>query len=401
MNRRDFLRTSAIAGGSLALAGNQSLAAASPSHKDSAASAGMLSTRPGLPSLSPAQWIWYPSGRTLQNTFILFRRELLLTAKPRLATGWIGADSRYRLELNGQRVQWGPAPSDPRWAEADPLDLTGYLEPGRNVLGVTVLFYGTGDGTWPLGKPGFLFWLEIEHADGRVERVVSDGQWKAMVCRAWRPGRAKRWYLRALQEEFDARLYPYGWSGPEFQPDGKWLSAMPLVGSPNKPALSTNYDEYTLNLSGGPADTALRPRSIPLLRESLVPAAKLSETLWVEWHSTPEDYFDFRIPNAFSAEREHLANETAPGHWRVALDGTRGAVLTFEFQDYWGRGVRRRRARAGRAGCRGCLARGRVSGWPGGCWRVRRLRAGGGAGATCVTNSRILCERFDGGENEL
>jgi hypothetical protein len=333
MNRRDFLKTSAMAGGSLALTDNKSLAAASASPKDLAPHAAMLSTRPALPNLSPAQWIWYPSGRTLQNTFVLFRRELLLTAKPRRATGWISADSRYRLELNGQRVQWGPAPSDPRWAEADPLDLTGYLESGRNVIGATILFYGTGDGTWPLGKPGFLFWLEIEHADGRVERVVSDGQWKAMVCRAWRPGRAKRWYLRALQEEFDARLYPYGWSGPEFQPDGKWLSAMPLVGSPNKPALSTNYDEYTLNLSGGPADTALRPRSIPLLRESLVPAAKLSETLWVEWHSTPEDYFDFRIPNAFSATREQVANETAPGHWRVALDGTRGAVLTFEFQD--------------------------------------------------------------------
>jgi alpha-L-rhamnosidase len=333
MNRRDFLKTSAIAGGSLALADNRSLAATSPSHNDSAPNAALLSTRPGLPNLSPAQWIWYPSGRTLQNTFVLFRRELLLTAKPRRATGWLSADSRYRLELNGRRVQWGPAPSDPRWAEADPLDLTGHLESGRNVIGATVLFYGTGDGTWPLGKPGFLFWLEIEHADGRVERVVSDGAWKAMVCRAWRPGRAKRWYLRALQEEFDARLYPYGWSGPEFQPDRQWLSAMPLAGSPNKPALSTNYDEYTLNLSGGPADTALRPRSIPLLRESLVPAVKLSETMWLDWHSTPEDYFDFRIPNAFSAAREQLATKTAPGHWRVAIDGTRGAVLTFEFQD--------------------------------------------------------------------
>jgi hypothetical protein len=333
MNRRDFLKTSAIAGGSLALADNRSLVAASPSHNDSAPNAALLSMRPGLPNLSPAQWIWYPSGRTLQNTFILFRRELLLPAKPRRATGWISADSRYRLELNGQRVQWGPAPSDPRWAEADPLDLTGHLELGRNVIGATVLFYGTGDGTWPLGKPGFLFWLEIEHADGRVERVISDGQWKALVCRAWRPGRAKRWYLRALQEEFDARLYPHGWTGPEFQPDRQWLSAMPLAGSPNKPALSTNYDEYTLNLSGGPADTALRPRSIPLLRESLVSAGRLSETLWLDWHSTPEDYFDFRIPNAFSAARETFAVETAPGQWRVALDGTRGAVLTFEFQD--------------------------------------------------------------------
>jgi alpha-L-rhamnosidase len=333
MNRRDFLQTSAAAAGSLVLADNTSAAATAVSRKGSAPKAVMASNRPRLPNLEPAHWIWYPSARTLQNTFVLFRREVALSSKPRRATGWISADSRYRLELNGQRVQWGPAPSDPRWAEADPLDLTGYLEPGRNVIGVTVLFYGTGDGTWPLGKPGFMFWLEIEEAGGRVDRIVSDDQWQALVCRAWRPGRAKRWYLRALQEEFDSRLYPYGWSEPSFQPGGQWLSAMPLAGSPNKPALSTNYYEYMLDLGGGPPDAELRPRSIPLLRESLVPAARLTEALWLEWHTTPEDYFDFRIPNAFSATREPVAVETGPGQWRVELDGTRGAVLTFEFQD--------------------------------------------------------------------
>ena len=333
MNRRDFLKTSAVASGSLVLANNTPALAASAARKDSTAKAVMASTGPRLPDLSPARWIWYPSARTLQNTFVLFRREVVLTAKPRRATGWISADSRYRLEVNGQRVQWGPAPSDPRWAEADPLDLTSHLEAGRNVIGVTVLFYGAGDGTWPLGKPGFLFSLEIEQADGHVDRIVSDGEWRALVCRAWRPGRAKRWYLRALQEEFDSRLYPYGWSGTGFQPDGQWLAAMPLTGSPNKPALSTNYYEYMLDLGGGPPNSELRPRSIPLLRESLVPVAKLTETLWLEWHSTPEDYFDFRIPNAFKATREQVAVEAAPGQWRVELDGTRGAALTFEFQD--------------------------------------------------------------------
>jgi len=29
----------------------------------------------------------------------------------------------------------GPAPSDPRWPEADPLDLTSYLRKGKNVIG--------------------------------------------------------------------------------------------------------------------------------------------------------------------------------------------------------------------------------------------------------------------------
>jgi hypothetical protein len=172
MNRREFLKTSAVASGSFVLADNPSTAAAAAARKDTAPQAVMATTRPRLPDLSPARWIWYPSARTLQNTFVLFRRELNLASKPRRATGWICADSRYRLEVNGQRVQWGPAPSDPRWAEADPLDLTNHLQAGPNVLGATVLFYGVGDGTWPLGKAGFLFWLEIEHADGSVERWV-------------------------------------------------------------------------------------------------------------------------------------------------------------------------------------------------------------------------------------
>ena len=155
--------------------------------------------------------------------------------------------------------------------EADPVDLTAVLREGRNVLGATVLFYGQGDGTCPLGKAGFLFRLEIEHADGRKETIVSDASWRALLCRAWQPGHYKRWYLRALQEEFDARLYPHGWSEPGSTPTKDWLAAMPLHGSPNKPALATTAQEYLLDLGPGPPESELRPRSIPLLREVLTP----------------------------------------------------------------------------------------------------------------------------------
>src|ERR1035437_8592108 len=332
MNRREFLKTSTAAGGSLLLARTAS-DAAGPARKLIESAPVPNVAGPMLPDLSPARWIWYPSGRTLPNTFILFRRLLQLAAKPRRATGWICADSRYRLEVNGQRVQWGPAPCDPRWAEADPLDLTDRLQAGVNVLGATVLFYGTGDGTWPLGKPGFLFWLEIEHADGRLEKLVSDATWQAMLCRAWPPGHPKRWYLRALQEEFDARLYPHNWSRADFQPDAHWLPAMPMNGSPNKPALCTNYYEYMLDLGGRPPNTQLRPRNIPLMRESLVPAAKLAESCWLEWRTTPQDYFDFRVPDAFRAQRGDVATAPAPGQWPVELDGSRGAALTFELAE--------------------------------------------------------------------
>ena len=152
MKRRDFIKSSAITGGSVALLP----AACAPPREGAPRSAGgadkdvASADRPfgtgeaplpsagrhKLPDLSPARWVWYPSGRTLANTFVLFRRELDLKAAPRRATGWIHADSRYQLEVNGRRVQWGPAPSDPRWPEADPLDLTAALVPGPNVIGV-------------------------------------------------------------------------------------------------------------------------------------------------------------------------------------------------------------------------------------------------------------------------
>ena len=114
--------------------------------------------------LSPAKWIWYPSERVLQNTFVLFRKEFDLEKQPAKATGWLLADSRYQLFVNGQRVQWGPAPSDPRRPEADPVEIAQYLKPGKNVIACQVLFFGVGEGTWPMGKPGFLFRLEIDGA---------------------------------------------------------------------------------------------------------------------------------------------------------------------------------------------------------------------------------------------
>jgi hypothetical protein len=69
--------------------------------------------------LAPAKWIWYPSARTLQNTFILFRKVVKIDSEMYSKKEWIIADSRYHFLLMAKRVQWGPAPSDPRWQEAD------------------------------------------------------------------------------------------------------------------------------------------------------------------------------------------------------------------------------------------------------------------------------------------
>ncbi|EQD30162.1 alpha-L-rhamnosidase N- domain protein, partial [mine drainage metagenome] len=113
----------------------------------------------------------------------------------------------------------------------------GVLTKGRHVLAVQVLYFGTGDGTYPMGSPGLLLRLDLDMLDGSRRRVVTDHSWQTYLDRGHRPGMYKRWFLRALQEDFDARLHPWGWDLPGFEPEAGWLPAMELPGRPDKPAI--------------------------------------------------------------------------------------------------------------------------------------------------------------------
>lgn len=333
-SRRVFLSASTAGAGGAALLGGCGGAPRATAPDDPFA----VDVSPGSPAakidLAPARWLWYPSQRCLANTFVLFRREVELPAAPRRAAGWVSADSRYLLSVNGARVQWGPAPADPRWPDVDPVDLTAFLRPGPNAIGATVLFYGHGDGTWPAGKPGFIFRLEIEHADGRKETVVSDATWQAHWARAWKAGQYKRWYLRSLQEDFDARSYPFGWDAPGFRPDAAWLPAAAIDCPPDKPASSSGYSDYAYDTRADRRIGFLRRRQIPALREVEVPAARLADSFRLRWKRPPEEYFDVRTPGSFEIEPGGAAVPAGEGAWRVGPTDGRAAALTFEFQEH-------------------------------------------------------------------
>ena len=331
INRRNFIKGSALSSGALLLSANATSYPNSVLADEKPLEQHLYAVEPL--DLSPAKWIWYPSERTLQNTIVLFRKDLEIKKEILSAKGWVAADSRYRFFLNGERKRWGPAPFDPRWMEADPIDLTEQLQPGQNVIGVEVLYYGQGDGTWPMGKPGFLFRLDIEYKDGEKTQIISDPSWFVQIARAWRPGNFKRWYLRSFQEEFDARKYPFGWSKTGYKVNDDWIPAMELSCPANMPASCANYQEYMQDCGGDRTISALRKRQIPLIKYSEIPVKKLVESYWLEWKRLPEEYFEFKTPNAFNATPATIAKETKPGEWVFELDGTKTAALTFEFED--------------------------------------------------------------------
>jgi alpha-L-rhamnosidase len=283
--------------------------------------------------LSPARWLWLPSGRTLANTFVLFRKEIELEAAPKSARGWVTADSRYRLRVNGRRVQWGPAPCDPRLLEADPLDLTAHLRPGRNVIGAEVLFYGHGEGTWPAGKPGFILALRVEDVAGAVQEVRTDGSWRVCLDRGHRPGQFKRWYLRSLQEELDAREEPRDWSLPGFAPDDAWLAPLVVEGGADRPAAASRYDDYLTDGAIDPGETSLVAREVPLVRETARPALRLSRSGRVRWRRDPRDWFELRIPGSFELVDETAAFPSGEGEWRLQPPPGEGAFALFELTE--------------------------------------------------------------------
>jgi hypothetical protein len=363
MNRRDFITASGLAALSAAALTPREAVAQAPSTNtatlettikeaiDSATSAapsqhGVVAgsdVAKGVGSdpldLYPAKWLWYPGDRTLPNTFVLFRRVLKLTARPRKATGWIIGESRYQLEVNGRRIQWGPAPNDPRWPEVDPLDLTDSLTSGENVIGATVLYYGQGDSTCAMSRAGFIFKLDIEYADGRIETVVSDDVWRCHLSQAWKPGKHRMFYMAALQEEFDSRLHPHGWNEKGFVENEDWLEPhlppcpahLPIFADPSKDVM--NWISRPKEIPGYGAEVRskwmLRPRSIPLMRETWVSAAPLVEQHRIRWNRPIVEYFAMRPPKSYKAEATQAAQPAGENAWRVELDPERGTTLTF------------------------------------------------------------------------
>jgi len=92
--------------------------------------------------------------------------------------------------------------------EVDPVDLTDALQQGPNVIGATCSSMGRATGTWPTGKPGFLFCLDVEAADAAPSGSSPMPHGVALLARAWKPGQYKRQYLRSLQEQFDGPPLP-------------------------------------------------------------------------------------------------------------------------------------------------------------------------------------------------
>ena len=328
-SRRDFLFANASAGAAWSL-----LPFISASHTQEVSETYPIQNELPDPftrvDLAPAEWIWPKVGRTLPNTVILFRKEFRVNELPENCTTHIFAESRYRLYVNGVFVQFGPAPCDPRYPEIDKLDLAPFLKSGVNCIAVEVLYYGHGDGTWPTGVPGFIFRMDFEN-----QTLVSNEKWVCDISYAWKPGKYKRWFLRAFQEDFDAQKYPYGWKLAGFD-DSAWGNPHKISQSrPDEPLIKSSSKDYLTNSGGSKEPLFLIERTIPPLQHKNIKVEKLEEAFELDWKVLPEEFFDFDLNEEDSFTwADALANINMKGEqWGAPVFKGGSIALTFSFEE--------------------------------------------------------------------
>ena len=81
-------------------------------------------------------WIWLPDAERRDNLRVFFRREFVAPADADVFQLQISALPFYHVYLNGEHVGYGPSAATHTKCYVDSYDVTQYLTPGINTLGL-------------------------------------------------------------------------------------------------------------------------------------------------------------------------------------------------------------------------------------------------------------------------
>ena len=180
-----------------------------------------------------AKWIAAPTN----HPTLLLRREF--TVKPGLkrAIAHVCGLGQYEISVNGGKV--GDDLLSPGWTKYDKTclydthDLTTLLRKGTNAVGLVLGngMYNVERGrytkfTGSFGPLKAIAQLRLEYADGSVEIIGTDGQWRV------KPGPISFSSIYG-GEDYDARLEPRGWNKAGFD-DSHWEQARAVDGPGGK-----------------------------------------------------------------------------------------------------------------------------------------------------------------------
>lgn len=279
-----------------------------------------------------AKWIWYPEKNHIPNSFVLFRYELFLLYEVKIVTIAVSAETRYTLYVNKHEVCSGPPPYDPRWQYYDEIEISKYLNTGKNIIGVRVWYIGNNTGTSIKGAPpGFILQGRIIYKNGIDKIFYTDSKgWLCHLCKSYLTGRY-RWILRSFNEEFDARLFPENWLEIDFKskdfvkpivlevPSGKpmyFMNAVGDMGCKLYPKIAKSWN--------------LIKRDIPFMEEKSVSPNKILNFGKIIFHVSPDDYYDRGLYENITIKKS-LPERKLNFPYRIEATGKKNLYILFDF----------------------------------------------------------------------
>ena len=178
-----------------------------------------------------AKWIWLKGADVHAYNQTIVAEKQFRPGKPKEARLRITADSFYRLMINGQWVNDGPARCWPEHFQYDVIDVTPYLADGANEIRVIARYYGVGDFHRVPRQAGLLAQLDMITPEGKRAVLITDGSWKVAALPALICGTPKVSIQMEPCELYDARLaghLSFKRAGVLFDADqGPWRNLTP------------------------------------------------------------------------------------------------------------------------------------------------------------------------------
>lgn len=180
-------------------------------------------------AIKNAHWIWSHIknaknnsgsmwGEDIANSFALFRHVFEVKEVPAHAPLFISADQNYRLYINGEYVNAGPARGYQREMPYDEIDVAKYLKKGKNIIAIRA--YNAGRGTFQYisqGWAGVIFSLDL----GKEGFVSSGRGTLGMRQTSCSRDTAPHSFQMNNQEHIDMRIEPHAWQTLDFD-DSQW-----------------------------------------------------------------------------------------------------------------------------------------------------------------------------------
>jgi hypothetical protein len=227
-----------------------------------------------------ASWIWLANNRETVNICALARKTFKLNPDYRSAEIAITADTRYRLFVNGERFNDGPARSYPWKYSYDEIDITSLLKPGENVLAVVVNHWGYGSFQSNVCEPGLLAQLKISYSK-ETEYVISDASWKMIAHPGYDSLGPRASHHIGFEEHLDARHLSGEWMKNDFD-DKHWAVAKEICSAMKGPWKSLTPRDIPLL-----AYEPVRPKR--MISSRYIKQPKLVETIDITHHLWPGD----------------------------------------------------------------------------------------------------------------